>query len=341
MSFFRTGLLIVSACFWLMYGTSAFASPLEQSVESPLKAGAIAVGEGRYNEALQQFTQSLEQFPAIGYGNRCLVHLQMQHYSLAIEDCTASLKFSQNPEVMLNLGLAYEQSGEHALAITQYESIISANLADYRVHYNLALAKAATGDHQAAVDAYTRALRELPTSRSAASSTTSSTASSTASLTNLPTDNLPTDNLSTDQANIYRDRGASYLVLANYVAAVADFNAAISRNRDDLWTYFNRGCAYHRSNNFLPALQDFNWVIARDDRNAHAYFNRGIIYARLGQADAAIKNLEQALQRFPANAHTTNVVIPVHQAQQLIERLKLGQTGSSIFSILSSRAVSS
>lgn len=236
MSFFCTGLLIVSACFWLMYGTSAFASPLEQSVESSLKAGEITVGEGRYNEALQQFTQSLEQFPTIGYGNRCLAHLQIQHYS---------------------------------------------------------------------------------------------------------TDNLPTDEHSTAQANIYRDRGASYLVLANYVAAVADFNAAISRNRDDLWTYFNRGCAYHRSNNFLPALQDFNWVIARDDRHAHAYFNRGIIYARLGQADAAIKNLEQALQRFPANAHATNVVIPTHQAQHLIEQLKLGQTDSAIFSILSDHAVSS
>ncbi|MEL6553253.1 MAG: tetratricopeptide repeat protein [Cyanobacteria bacterium J06621_11] len=340
MLFFRAGVLIVATCFWLMCGLSAFAdSPLaglqssgsiassvvttqivsektadaqDNSVEEMQKAGAVAIAEGRYDEALRQFTKSIEQSPAPGYGNRCLVHLQMQHYRAAIEDCTESLAIAQNPEVKMNLGLAYEQIGEHALAIIQYESMISANIADYRVYYNLALAEAATGAHQMAIGSYTQALRELPA-----------------------------DVLNPIQGDIYRDRGASYLVLANYVAAVTDLNAAIRYDPNDLWAYFNRGCAYHRSHNFLPALQDFNWVIEKDSHNARAYFNRGMIYARLGQSTVAIENLTQALQRFPKDAQSKDMLVSIHQAQQLIDQLESEAADSTVFSFLRDRPLSS
>ena len=316
MLFFRVGVLMIAACIWLTGGSIASAQNNTVSNDLPtsneLRAGAAAIAEGRYDDALQQFAQSIARSPAIGYGNRCLVHLQMQHYSAAIEDCTQSLAITENAEVMLNLGLAYEQAGEHTLAIAQYEKMIAANIADYRVHYNLALSEAAVGEQQAAVASYTRSLRVLPKNAQ-----------------------------TTIQADIYRDRGASYLVLADYAAAVTDFNAAISRDPNDVWAYFNRGCAYHRSNNFLPALQDFSWVIEQDSRNAHAYFNRGIIYARLHQPEAAIENLTQALQRFPTNAQSEDILIPVHQAHHLIEQLKKGEPNSAIFSFLGDRPVSS
>ncbi|MEM6449617.1 MAG: tetratricopeptide repeat protein [Cyanobacteria bacterium P01_D01_bin.105] len=263
---------------------------------SALQAGATAFSEGKYNEALQYFTQSIESSPAAGYGNRCLVQLQMQNYVAAIEDCTQSLVIKEDSEVRLNLGLAYERSGEHMQAITQYEKIIAANLADYRTHYNLALSKAAIGSHQDAVEAYTLALHALPTAIQPL-----------------------------EQAEIYRDRGASHLVLTNYMAAVTDLNAAISHNPHDTWAYFNRGCAYHRNNNFLPALQDFSWVIEHDHQNARAYFNRGIIYARLHQSEAAIENLTQAIEHFPKDSPPEEVRVSIAQAHQLIAHLQVYQ----------------
>jgi len=316
-SFFRAVLVAIVSCVWLIYATPVIATPViatpldtavktQTSTQDALHAGTRAFSEGRYEEALQQFTQSIESSPAVGYGNRCLVRLQMQAYSAAIEDCTQSLAVQDDAEVRMNLGLAYERIGEHHWAIAQYEQIIAADWADYRTYYNLALSEAADGSHELAINAYTQALYQLPAAAN-----------------------------SDERATIYRDRGASYLVLTNYVAAVSDLNAAISRNPRDLWAYFNRGCAYHRSNNFIPALQDFDWVIEQDAQNAQAYFNRGIIYARLGQLDAAIASLTQAIEHFPQAPDSEHALMPMRQAQHLIEQIETQQLENADFFFLS------
>ncbi|MEO0770466.1 MAG: tetratricopeptide repeat protein [Cyanobacteria bacterium J06649_4] len=330
MSFNRAAVVSLAVCFWFMCQSAVVAAPLtvensqpENSQPSdPSQAGASAFAEGNFEEALRQFTLSIEQAPAVGYGNRCLVQLQLQNYAASVEDCSQSLAIDDdNAEVRLNLGLAYDRLGKHEEAITQYEHLLASDAADYRAYYNLGLAKAASERHEAAISDYSYALAELSGGNRSVE-------------------------WRTVEADMYRDRGASHLILTNYAAAVSDLNAAISRNPNDIWAYFNRGCAYHRSNNFLPAVQDFSWVIEQNsfarDRNAHAYFNRGLIYARLGKADAAIEDLSQSLHLFSAESESPDALVSIHQAHELIQRLRRGDLSETdIFQLLRDRAVNS
>jgi tetratricopeptide (TPR) repeat protein len=299
---FARAIVLLFACLWLWLCPVARAG----SADDVLAAGADAVNVGDYEKALDLFTQAIAHSPELGYSDRCLVNLQMERYSAAIADCTKALSSNpENHESLLNLGLASQRLGRYEDAILSYRQVLQLDPHDYRAYYNLGLTEAALGQPTESIISYTRALEVYqgqPGSQPSA------------------------------EAAIYRDRGVSRMLLADYTAAVADLDAAIQADPDDLWAYFNRGCAYHRSQNFVPALQDFSWVISQDERNAQAYFNRGVIYAQMGQKKDAVANLQQAAQQFLLK----DMVTSAERARELIDQLEIDQSIKEFLSGLTS-----
>ncbi|MGB3293472.1 MAG: tetratricopeptide repeat protein [Phormidesmis sp.] len=135
---------------------------------------------------------------------------------------------------------------------------------------------------------------------------------------------------SKEESSIYREWGVSYLLLADYAAAIADLDRAITLTPEDLWARFNRGCAHHRAQRFRSALQDFSWVIDQDHQNAQAHFNKGVIYAQLGRKEEAISNLQQAARCFQVKGGA----IAAHRAQHLIDKLQHNQRGQTTLAFL-------
>ena len=280
--------LPIFVCCFLWISSPAYASS-SNTAQDLLVSGAKALVAEDYDRALILFTQAAETSPGLAYGNRCLVHVQIQNYQAAVADCTQALLLDPNAtEPLLNLGLAHYHLGQYDAALARYHQLLGLVPQDYRAHYNLGILAADLDQHSQAINSYTHALATSPSR-------------------------------STVQAAIYRDRGVSHMMVANYRAAIADLNLAITHNPDDLWARFDRGCAYHRRHDYQTALQDFSWVIEQDAHNAQAYFNRGMVYLHLGSKGDAISNLQLAARYFQMQGDQSSL----EQAHHLLATLRV------------------
>lgn len=108
------------------------------------KIGVYNTQQGKYEQALENFTQAIKLEPdfAAVYSNRCLVHIQLQDYEKAIQDCSQTLELNpNNSAAYLNRGLAYYRIANHQSAIPDYTKVIELQPDDVRAYYNRGLSR--------------------------------------------------------------------------------------------------------------------------------------------------------------------------------------------------------
>lgn len=114
--------------------------------------------------------------------------------------------------------------------------------------YNKAEIKSNTGNYQAAIVLYTRAIKVNPKFTRA-----------------------------------YYKRAFAHSMLKDYAAAVKDYSAVISKNPKHTWSYISRGSSYNKLKKYDLAVTDFDKALEIDPTNQEAYNNRG--WAKLGLDD--------------------------------------------------------
>lgn len=119
------------------------------------------------------------------------------------------------------------------------------------------------GDHQAAVRAFTHALKKSPRSMPALA-----------------------------------NRATSYSALGEYASALADLDRAIALVPVMPALYFNRGGVHRDIGNWNHALTDYSKAIAMDPEMVAAYYNRAILLAA-ENPEAALDDLAQVLELKP------------------------------------------
>jgi tetratricopeptide (TPR) repeat protein len=105
--------------------------------------------------------------------------------------------------------------------------------------------------------------------------------------------------LKPDYAEIYTNRGATYLHLKDYPSAILDFDQALSLKPDDAAAYNNRGLAYLGLKDHSRAIQDFDQALRLEPDFAAAYYSRGLAYWGLKDHSRAIQDFDQALRLKP------------------------------------------
>lgn len=87
--------------------------------------------------------------------------------------------------------------------------------------------------------------------------------------------------------------------LGRYKEAIADYDAVIALDPNNVHAYHNRGISFDKLGHFEAAIEDFNRVLQLEPTNSVAYFNRGSTYDSLGIHDAAIADFGRALELDP------------------------------------------
>jgi tetratricopeptide (TPR) repeat protein len=97
-------------------------------------------------------------------------------------------------------------------------------------------------------------------------------------------------------------RGATYRQMREYPAALADLDRALELKPNYVWAIATRGATYRRIGDFAAALADLDRAIELDPNAVWAILNRGDVYRRMGEYKAALADFNRAIELNPNNA---------------------------------------
>lgn len=253
--------------------------------------GIINTKNKNYEQAVENFTKAIELNSnfASAYSNRCLVYLQWGKYEEAIADCTEAIRINpENIEANLNLGLAYDKIGNYQQAIAEYTQVLNHNHNDFRALYNRGLANFELNNYQEAITDYSLILATIY------------------------------QNANFNQADIYNERGLTYLMTKHMYKAMVDFSYAIHIDSGNARAYYNRGCVCRKMGNIEGAMADFSKSIQINPYQAQAYLNRGLLLKECGLYQGAIQDLQAATKYFCDQCN----MAAYHHTQRLIDGLQ-------------------
>lgn len=121
-----------------------------------------------------------------------------------------------------------------------------------------------------------------------------------------------------DRANLYYQRGNSYLVLKKFDEAVNDFQAAIKENSQHLGAYLATADAYAQAGKPDKAKEQYDATVKAFSDNPLVYNNRGMFLQHQGKLNEAIEDYTKALELNGNYFYAaTNRAVCLHQQGQL------------------------
>jgi tetratricopeptide (TPR) repeat protein len=151
---------------------------------------------------------------------------------------------------------------------------------DYATAYeNRGLAKGLAGDHQGAMNDFSKAIEKDPKRSSA-----------------------------------YNNRGMAKEFMNDEQGALTDYNAAITANDKLQAAYHNRGKLKMTLNDLKGALTDLNKAVELKQNDAQLFFDRAMVYININELQKAVGDLTQAISLNPqfAIAYTNRGLIKVN-----------------------------
>lgn len=94
----------------------------------------------------------------------------------------------------------------------------------------------------------------------------------------------------------YHQRGVAFATLKQYEKAIADFDAVIERDANNVAAYNDRGNALRKLGESDRAIADFSKVIDSKVRHPAVYTNRGLTWHDKGDYDRALADYNTAVQ---------------------------------------------
>jgi tetratricopeptide (TPR) repeat protein len=165
------------------------------------------------------------------------------------------------------------QRGDCSRAVEAYSEAIEAQVGNQAVVYaNRAYAYDCLGEHEAAIEDYSRSLELDP-----------------------------------QQPVLYNNRGLAKFELRDFEGAIEDYGKAIELDADYAEAYANRGAAYMVEDvgEDEKALDDLSQAIELDGQLVEAYGNRAKLYERLGRVEEAVADYAVALEVAPREAQAS------------------------------------
>jgi tetratricopeptide (TPR) repeat protein len=183
--------------------------------------------------------------------------------NLGIGGCTAAIQSGQWTGADLawaygNRGNAYNDLGQYARAIKDYDQAIRLDPGDPRTYTYRGSAYDRLGQHARAIEDHDVAIRLDP-----------------------------------GHAVAYNNRGIAYAALDQQARAIEDYDQAIRLDPGYALAYTNRGIAYGALGQNARAIENYDQAIRLGD--ADAYINRGNAYCQLGDIEAALADWDRVI----------------------------------------------
>jgi tetratricopeptide (TPR) repeat protein len=259
---------------------------------------------GDYESALADFNHAIELDPnnGLAYSGRASSYYRSGRYENALADY---LKAEELGHSFSRLSQQRFDELRATVTATTRPSLTPSPTMTANQHYQRGRSLADSGNYQAAVADYTRAIELDPNDEVIVNSRG-------VAYYNLEEYDLALADynraieLDPNYVNAHNNRGIIYRNLEEYDLALADYTRAIELDPNHVLAYVNRGNVYKDLEEYDLALADYNRAIELDPNYASAYNNRGDAYYKLGNYQAAFADFNRAIELDPNYATAYN-----------------------------------
>ena len=208
----------------------------EDLVRVYFERGTACLREGRYSEAIENYTKviELETSNIEAYYNRGLANQKLRSFDQAIEDFTRIIELRPDfTQAYFERGNTYFDRNQYEEAIKNYSKILELEPSNAGAMYNRGLANQKLRSFDQAIEDFTRIIELRP-----------------------------------DFTQAYFERGNTYFDKDMDSHAIEDYTKALELNPGQEKAIYNRGLAYKRAKRYDTAHQDFEKVCALGDQAA-------------------------------------------------------------------------
>ncbi|MBI4177987.1 tetratricopeptide repeat protein, partial [bacterium] len=239
--------------------------------------GVVYVHMHEYDKALLAFQVAVREEPDFAQAHAGIgeVHSIKGNFAESIRAYTEALRLREDPQVRLNLGLAYLQSENIPKAIEEFTAVLAAArdpYMGYLAHFNRGFALDSSRRYEEAVSDYQAALERAP-----------------------------------KDVDARFNLGLSLMALKRQAEALAAFRRVVELDRDNMDAYLNAVAMHSELGQYPEALALLRPVHDRIPHNIRVNYQLGHLYHRVGQLGDAHDFFNQTLGPNPYEQLTTTL----------------------------------
>ena len=258
--------------------------------------GNLYEKEGRYEEAISVYENVLERKPTYVSANYNIANIYMKigDFKKAENHYVTALIFKpDHVKSIANLAVLMMKQGRSEEAVSLGHRALKLEPYDAEIMTNLGGALIMRGEIENAIYYLEKALKISPDIKEAKINLTSArdTLSNTKSVPQIRSKN------DEERYSHFMRRGADYLNLGAYEAAVDEFRSALSLRPDDYQALNNLSISYIKQHEYYNALISLKKLLLVEPENASANYNIACMYSLLDKPNTALFWLGRAVDQ--------------------------------------------
>ncbi|HEY6458031.1 MAG TPA: tetratricopeptide repeat protein [Steroidobacteraceae bacterium] len=227
-------------------------------------AGVTEQASGDLDKAVDDYRTAVRLLPSFAPAHAALgALLKVKDPNSALAELNRALELDAQSTALDSRASLYLSRGQFEPAIHDFDELLARDSANSLAYLNRGVAKEQAGNLQGALEDYARSIEVAPS------------------------------------ASAHFDRANLYVQLDQPDQALADFNAALEIDPNNIKALLGRADMNYGARRLTDSLTDYTRVVAAQPKNAEVFFKRGSVYFDMGNFAAAYRDYSVSLALNP------------------------------------------
>ena len=240
------------------------------------------------------------------HSNLGILYNQLGEHQKAMNCYEKAIKIQPNNSAAYNnLGNTLKELGEYQKAISSYEKAIQINTNYVDAYYNLGIILSELGEYQKAMSSYEKVIQINPNYANAYYNL-GNTLKELGEYQKAMSSYEKAIQINPNHIDAHNNLGIIFNELGENQKAMSCYEKAIQINHNYIDAHNNLGIIFKELGEYQKAMSSYEKVIQINPNYANAYYNLGIIFKELGEYQKAMSSYEKVIQINPNHIDAHN-----------------------------------
>ena len=240
------------------------------------------------------------------HSNLGILYNQLGEHQKAMNCYEKAIKIQPNNSAAYNnLGNTLKELGEYQKAISSYEKAIQINTNYTDAYYNLGIILSELGEYQKAMSSYEKVIQINPNYANAYYNL-GNTLKELGEYQKAMSSYEKVIQINPNHIDAHNNLGIIFNELGENQKAMSCYEKAIQINHNYIDAHNNLGIIFKELGEYQKAMSSYEKVIQINPNYANAYYNLGIIFKELGEYQKAMSSYEKVIQINPNHIDAHN-----------------------------------